>query len=236
MKTAAKQKESHSVRKQVWEYLEKGLKFEQEGQVGKALETYARAEDLDPNFAPVHVRIGNLLLQQEKYDQALDYLLTAKNLDPDSEEVGILLGRLYLAVERHEEAFSELKAVLNRNHENFAAHHCLANVLSNLGKPMEALQEYQKALNNSSSFFKEWIYLERGNLFKKHSLLEDALREYKTALKHNPLNPHARSQLADCYEKQGKGEEAVKHFKVLFKISREEQWKREIERLEKGQH
>lgn len=66
-----------------------------------------KSVELDDSEAEAHFQLGNLALQENKYDEALNELHTAAKLDPEVSKVHLLLARIYRRMGREEEAVKE---------------------------------------------------------------------------------------------------------------------------------
>jgi len=66
-----------------------------------------KSEELDASSFETHYQLGNLAIQDNKYDEALSELQTAAKLDPDVAKVHLLLARVYRRTGHEDEAVKE---------------------------------------------------------------------------------------------------------------------------------
>lgn len=70
-------------------------------------ELLKRSEELDASNFETHYQLGNLAIQENKYEEALSELQTATKLDPDVAKVHLLLARVYRRTGHEDEALKE---------------------------------------------------------------------------------------------------------------------------------
>jgi len=70
-------------------------------------ELLKKSEELDASNSETHYQLGNLAIQENKYDEALSELQIAARLDPDVAKVHLLLARVYRRTGHEEEAVKE---------------------------------------------------------------------------------------------------------------------------------
>lgn len=66
-----------------------------------------KSEELDAANSETHYQLGNLAIQESKYDEALNELQTAAKLDPEVAKVHLLLARVYRRTGHEKEAEKE---------------------------------------------------------------------------------------------------------------------------------
>ena len=114
-------------------------------------------KDFDANF-----RLGKLLVDDGRPEEGLLYLKAALRLNPNHFGNAFELALAYAASGDYARARSDARALLaNRNgsrQENAELHHLLAEADEQLGDPLEAVREYQRAaeLNPSEPNLFDW--------------------------------------------------------------------------------
>jgi tetratricopeptide (TPR) repeat protein len=114
-------------------------------------------KDFDTNF-----RLGKLLVDDGRPQEGLPYLEGALRLNPNHVGDAFELALAYAASGDYARARSDARVLLaNRNgsrQENAELHHLLAEADEQLGDPLEAVREYQRAaeLNPSETNFFDW--------------------------------------------------------------------------------
>jgi len=76
-------------------------------QVTRIKNLLKKSEELDASMAETHFQLGNLAMQENKYDEALKELQIAARLEPDLSKAHLALARVYRRAGRTEEAEKE---------------------------------------------------------------------------------------------------------------------------------
>lgn len=108
---------------------------------------FRRAIELNPTYATAHQQFANYcLLSMGRFDEALEVARRGQELDPFSPVISTdVAWPLYFA-RRYDEAIAQLEGSLKLD-PNFAVTlRYRGNILETLGRPKEALAEYQKAV------------------------------------------------------------------------------------------
>jgi tetratricopeptide (TPR) repeat protein len=146
-----------------------------------------RPEDFIANH-----RLGTFLAENGKSTQALPYLERASRATPDDFDNAYELARAEANLGENELALTHARACLaqaNSSARQAALHHLLGNVEEKLGRPLEAVQDYQRAaeLDPSETHLFDW-----GSELLVHRALEPAAEVF-TRGKH--LFPHSSRML-----------------------------------------
>ncbi|MFQ5674057.1 MAG: tetratricopeptide repeat protein [Nitrospinales bacterium] len=112
-------------------------------------------------------------------------------------------------------AVKEFNQALAEEPENGYAHAGLGVALSMLGRHKDALLAYEEAIQ--FGYDHPMFRYNRGISFARLHLLEEAEKEFKTALKMNPRLGRAKFDLGVVYKLQGRNEEALKQVDKLYK-------------------
>ncbi len=131
------------------------------GRVRRSMEEYAKAADLAPIDANVHLHWGNSLVEINETDEAEVHYLTAIELDASNVKARNNLGALYLNVHRYQDSIRELEEAL-RMHPDFApAHLNLAFAYDSsgddVGKVIEHLKDYLRLDGERRGEAEEWL-------------------------------------------------------------------------------
>jgi protein O-GlcNAc transferase len=95
----------------------------------------------------------------------------------------------------------------------------LAKALSLKGKFEEAIAHYLQALESPALADKSGTSIALGNAFYNPGRIEEAEAAYRRAIKLDPGNQHAQSNLGVTLARQGKLGEAVDHFRLAIAAS-----------------
>jgi tetratricopeptide (TPR) repeat protein len=118
------------------------------GQRAEARATLERAGQIDPNFAPTWVQLGNSYLQTEPRDltQAEAYIRKALVLEPNEPVGHDYLGDLYRAVNKLPEARASYTRMIELDPSRAGAFQQRGHVNSFLGNFAEARADYDRAI------------------------------------------------------------------------------------------
>src|SRR6185369_14208819 len=101
-----------SVRREVDQALELGVKAYEEKRFLDAEKQYLKALALDPNEPRAHFYLGNLLKAQKRYSDAEQCFNQAIKLSPDYVDAINSLGLTYFALEQYDEAITQYLAAI----------------------------------------------------------------------------------------------------------------------------
>ncbi len=163
----------------------------------KARQYFEQAIQLDPNYAPAYSGLADYywgtdeLPPRIKMPKAKEYALKGLEIDPDSAQIHTSLGVIrFLADWDWREAERELRRALELDPNNAGAHRMYAEYLSEMGRPEEALTEFQESqqldpLAISTQVMIGWTYY-----FARR--YDDALEQCQkcVGLDHRSVNAH----------------------------------------------
>jgi tetratricopeptide (TPR) repeat protein len=198
-----------------------------------AIEEYRRAIELEPDFAPAHFNLGVLLIRQKcgKEDEAIKEFREVINLLPDWGNVRYWLARELLKKDQYEEAifliydaiglepdefnnfYDEIlsyfitKELFKKGEEFFKR---TIDIFDDLAHSRENLKEVF-ALNFSYS------YNGLAEIYRSRGLLDEAITNYRQAIRLFPLNAYFHWNLADIYFSKNLLNEAISEYKESIK-------------------
>ena len=123
-----------------------GVLLHQRGQGGQALELIQASVARDPGVAPWHNNLGNVLLDNDRFDDAAAAYTRCFELDPDNLEVLINLGVLYRKMDRPQEAEQVLLRALARAPSSISTRNNLATLYISQNRLPEAFSHFADAL------------------------------------------------------------------------------------------
>src|SRR5579863_890789 len=128
-----------------------------------AVEGSLRMEtEREPGKFDVNHRLGKLLLDDGKVAEAIPYLQQASRANPGDYENAYELALAFARGGQYEHAFTQTRTLLAGKaldrRDQAELHHLLGDVEEKLGKPLEAVREYQHAaeLNPSEANLFDW--------------------------------------------------------------------------------
>jgi predicted Zn finger-like uncharacterized protein len=182
--------------------LERGLLFEESGDVQKAIEQFKGALAKAPDDPDLQLRVGSAYVVVGRPDDALPMLRKVLEKRPTSAEGHHYIGRALMLKGRAEQAdaLRYLKRAVDLD-PNRAEFHVFLAWAANDAQPAQlelARDEIDRAL--SLDKLNPEAYWQKGVLERMQGAIEDAIKDEKHALALRPSRYEAHATLAECYE------------------------------------
>jgi tetratricopeptide (TPR) repeat protein len=182
--------------------LERGLLFEESGDVEKAIDQFKSALAKAPDDPDLQLRVGSAYVAIGRPDDALPMLRKALEKRPTSAEAHHYIGRALMlqGALQQAEALRYLKRAVDLD-PNRAEFHVYLAWAANDAQPAQlelARDEIDKAL--ALDKLSAEAYWQRGVLERMEGAVEDAIKDEKRALELRPSRYEAHATLAECYE------------------------------------
>jgi len=187
------------------------------GHIEKALNAFAEAVKIKPDFTFAHVNHIALLKRQYQFDAALQACNNALQYEQASAELFCHLGDIQREKNNQQAATQAYQAALKIDAASVAAHCGLGLLFRNDGRFDAAIKQYQKGLNvaPNSAVLKNGlaaVLLARGDV-------DDALESYRQALSEHPEDCELENNLGCALLEKGAYLEAKIQFEsVLDKL------------------
>jgi tetratricopeptide (TPR) repeat protein len=181
--------------------LERGLLFEETGEMSRALQAYADALAKAPKDIDLKLRVGSAQVIGGHARQAVPLLREVLKDRPQSAEVNHFLGRaLLLMGGAANESLPYLKEAV-RHDPNRAQYHLYIGWAANqAGQPVLAEKSLKRALELDQNLAD--AYWQRGVLLQKRGQTIDALEDVTIALEKRPSRYQAYATMALCHQDQ----------------------------------
>lgn len=172
---------------------------------GEAIQEFRRALSLDPNHARSHLGLGVIYHRRGEYELAEASYAAALRVDPRLFRAWLNLGALGLARRDYRRARRAYAEAVRLRPEEIAARQGLARALQGLGRPSDALVEWQAAyeLDPSDPTTLRGLAKTLGRLRD-----ERARAFYERAIEANPTSVSLRTELAALLVEAGEVAEA----------------------------
>jgi tetratricopeptide (TPR) repeat protein len=165
---------------------------------------FARAIELNPNYATAHHWYSEYLMIQGREPEAMTEIVRAQQLDPLSPVINTTLGeRLYLA-RRYDEAIAQLRKTLEFAPDFGPAHFSLGLVYEQKGMYKEAISELHKA--EDTSLKGQYISASLGHIYASAGQKDEAHRVLSGLLAEKEPTPYA---LALIYQGLGNKQQSI---------------------------
>jgi tetratricopeptide (TPR) repeat protein len=188
--------------------------------------TVARA--LRPRNIPVHMWLGQKLVEQGKLDEAIAVYRKAVELSPDDATLQLDLARYASMNGKLDVAVTAYRRVIELQPENAVAYYELGRALGDQGKTDEAVAAYRKAVGlkpdyaDALAFLLERqaeFYFQLGHALYRQGKLDEAVAAYRKAIGLKPDYVDAHHELGNLLGCQGKVDEAIASYRKAFGLS-----------------
>lgn len=181
--------------------LERGLLFEESGDVDKAIDQFKAALAKAPDDPDLQLRVGSAYVMVGRPDDALPMLRKVLEKRPTSAEAHHYIGRaLLLQGGQEQDALRFLKKAVDLD-PNRAEFHVYVAWAANDAQPAQlelARDEVEKAL--ALDKLNAEAYWQRGVVERIQASIDDAIKDERHALELRPSRYEAHATLAECYE------------------------------------
>jgi tetratricopeptide (TPR) repeat protein len=203
--------------------LQLGETFLENDMLDKAMLTYDRADQINPNSAIVHYNLGVLHYRQGLLDEAITELNQALKLKPDYSPAFNIRGLLYYAFKNPDAAISDFNQALQLNPDD-------AQVINNRGIVQASQKNYQDALSDFSlaieldPVYAQAVY-NRGLVYQfgfqdlglsENIAFSKALADYTAALQVDPDYGNAYNNRGMLYAQMGNYVAAISDFSQVI--------------------
>jgi adenylate cyclase len=206
------------------EYIQR---FNIEGNImGKQLAE--EAIGLDPEFASAYYALASAHMMdvwlglskspKESLDKATELTQKAISLDPKDTHFYALLGYLYTMKRDHDKAITEGEKAVALDPGGADAHAWLGMTLNYADRPKEAIPLFEKAIR-LNPFGPTPYFLNFGTSYRMMGQYQEAITQYKKALRIAPNNILAHIALAATYSLLGRNEESRAEAEEVLRIN-----------------
>ena len=188
-----------------WDYIREGNACFNNKEYEKALEAYAKALELDPEYVYAYNGRGNAYKALGEYEKAVSDYDRALELDPEHVNAYNGRGNAYQALGEYEKAVSDYDRALELDPEYEA-----------LGEDEKAMSDYDRALELDPEYV--YAYNGRGNTYKALGEYEKAVSDYDKALGLDPKYVTGYYNRGLAYQDMGKYEEALADYSKALEL------------------
>lgn len=196
-----------------------GRVYLDQGEYDNAVIEFNRALEIEPQNPNVLINLGKCYLFKSEPEDAARCLEEAVAVAHEYADAHFFLGKAYLELGLQEKAINEFKESLNINPRYEAAKRLLNRHMrvgagrrgENEQKPVAGEEERLSRRAN--------IHFHMGNALFQKKLYQEALLEYKEAIRLRPNFPDIRSRLGELYMKRGTYGLAEEEFQLALKIN-----------------
>lgn len=184
--------------------LERGLLFEESGDVDKAIDQFKAALAKAPDDPDLQLRVGSAYVMVGRPDDALPMLRKVLDKRPTSAEAHHFIGRALMlqGPGQQQDALRYLKKAVDLD-PNRAEFHVYLAWAANDAQPAQlelARDEVEKAL--AIDKMSAEAYWQRGVVEFIQGSIDDGIKDERRALELRPSRYEAHATLAECYEQK----------------------------------
>ena len=128
------------------------------------------------------------------------------------------LGAVYMGQKRFAYALKEMRRASRLDPKDVETKVAIAKLLSETGKPNEALAEYRKICKNAPDDWRSHLSL--GNALLEQERTDEAIPHLEKAVELKPREELAQLVLAVAYEKAGTLDKAIKAYDAVRRVTR----------------
>ena len=180
------------------------------GDLGRAAQRFARVAELRPDWAPGHVELGLVRLDQGQAQAALACFQAAVSADPGNASAWNNLATALHALERIEEALRAFDHTVSLDPRFALAHFNLARIHALQGRADRAMEHAQMAARLDPRHLESWILV--GELERRSKNAEAALAAYQAASRIAPADPRPPSAIAQLLAEAGRFDLALAEY------------------------
>jgi len=173
---------------------------------------YAKAIDLDPQFARAYAGLAMTYAMEYRYqrsggspatlDRALELAQTARQIDPDFPEAYWAIGFIHAQARRFDQAIEALEKAIELNPSYADAYALMGGIYTYVGQPARTIPLLRTALRlNPDGGYLYFLLLGRAYLFEDD--LDQALINLREAARRNPEDVEAHVYLAAALVARG---------------------------------
>ena len=193
-----------------------GCALGQKNKLDDALDHFAAALRIKPDYAEAHDNSGVVLQMQGKSAAAEAEFRIALRLKPDMVRSRNNLGLALQSQGKTGEALAEFHQVLRAHPDNPEAHNNLGKTLAEQGKLADAMTEFEEAIRLKPDY--AGAHFNLGNAFVMKGNPAGAVAPYLAALQAQPDLSDAHQALGLVLAALGKTNEAAAHFSAALRL------------------
>lgn len=189
--------------------------YESKGELHKSIK-YLRAQaSLQPKSAEAYLNMSSFLILNGLSKEAIDVCYRGMQINEDDEYLNNNLLIAFLNEGYYEAALEHLKKMVDRDPENSKNWKLIGDVFSEMGKDLEAIKSYQKALKvNSANVHdvEQEIFYGLAICNQQLGRFQEAIKYYQKILRHNSTDPKALLNLSKIYGDDLKNYDKAQHY------------------------
>jgi tetratricopeptide (TPR) repeat protein len=173
-----------STQKDVVNYFNQGLTSYRNKKFDEAMDSFQKAIELNPKYAPAYSGLGDVARAQGKYDEAMKYYQKAIELNPKDFMLFMKLGSISGSQKKPDEAARWYQRAIDLEPKFVPAYRSLGDVFYEQKRYDEAMRSYQKAMELDPKDPQALVRI--GNVLLAQRRQDEAVKYYQRAIDLNP--------------------------------------------------
>jgi tetratricopeptide (TPR) repeat protein len=186
-------------------------------QLDDAIEAYAKALSIEPNYAEAYNDMGTALQKQCKFERAIDAYTKAISIKPNFADPHYNIGVVLQSQSKLDEAVMAYKNAIHIKPDFVDARYNMANALMDNNKLNEAIRIYREVISIKPDYAE--AYHNVGFIFRKQGKLDEAIDCFKQAIAIKEDFYMAYNSMGLILKNQKKIDEAIKAFDKALEIN-----------------
>ncbi|MGL5060980.1 MAG: tetratricopeptide repeat protein [Microcoleus sp.] len=188
------------------------------GNLAEASAACRRALELQPDWAPAYVTMGNVQQATGQIEEAMRLYSDAISLNPEFAEAYANLGSMLYKQGRLVEAIVNYEKAIALKPDLAAAYWNLAGILKQQGQLESATVAQQKALAINPNLAEVEFHANLGDKLARQGKLDEAIAAWQRAIELKPDLAEAYCQIGIISRYQGKFKQAIPHLQKALEI------------------
>jgi tetratricopeptide (TPR) repeat protein len=176
-----------------------------------------QALDCDSKVAEIHATLGNIYLEEKRFDKAQTAFNGAIKLDPKYSDAYAGLGLAQLQLGNTAQAMTSLKEAITENSSNSTAHYGMGLALIKQGQNDAAIKELNTSLYQNRNSAP--VHAALGRAYDAQGNTVAAVKEFQESIRIKPENPSAYLGIANIRENRGDIEHAIAELRSGLELS-----------------
>ena len=194
-----------------------GNSLQTAGRLAEAVDAYARALSLRPDFFEAMANLGVVLSKLERVDESIDVLNRAIRLRPGSAEAHAELAGAFRRKEQSSQAIACLRRALELRPDFPSALNQLGQLLLEQRSIDEAVAAFRRLVALQSN--KPQPYNNLGNALAAQGKMDEALQQFHKALALQPDNTEVLGSLANALARLRRFDEAERAYRRGLEVA-----------------
>ena len=185
------------------------------GQHEKAIDTFKRAIEINPDSPETYFNMGSILHRLHRNEEAKKNYEKTINLKPDFVNAYYNLGLVFQNLQDYKKAMQNHKKAIELQPNFHEAVGAIGSILQMEGKLDEAIENYKKAISIQPN---EINHYNLATGLRNQGSLDEAISEFYKSLSFNENSPLVLTELGHALWHKGKTEEAFEKLKKAVEI------------------